>query len=83
MYGDDDIMDDEEIGLRKQAQRKKPRRKIMDTLLDERISGSFKFEKEKSVADKSVLRASIINVLLIASWYCFSLSISIVRVSEN
>lgn len=83
MHGDEVSMDDEETGLTKRDRRQKRRRKMKDTSLDERILGPSKVEKGQSLADKSVLRASIINILLIASWYCFSLSISIVGTSQN
>lgn len=83
MHGDELSMDDEETGLTKRDRRQKRRRKMKDTSLDERILGPSKVEMGQSLADKSVLRASIINILLIASWYCFSLSISIVGTSQN
>ena len=78
IHGDELLMDDEETGLTKQDRRKKRRRKMKNAFLDDGVSRSSEVEKGQSLADKSVLRASIINVLLIASWYCFSLSISIV-----
>ena len=78
LHADEQFSDDEEMGLTRQDRRKKRRRKVKNTMLDERVSGSSKPRTEQSSADKNVLKASIINVLLIASWYCFSLSISIV-----
>ena len=76
--GGEDMVEDEENGLTKHDKRKRRRRREQKMLLGERIAGSSRGKKEQSMADKSVLKASIINVLLIASWYCFSLSISIV-----
>ena len=76
---EDVFTDDEETGLTKKAKEHRKRRRRKTTRLDERIAGSVKTSKqEQKVADWNVLKAMIINVLLIASWYLFSLSISIV-----
>ena len=76
---EDVFTDDEETGLTKKAKEHRKRRRRKATRLDERIAGSVKTSKqEQKVADWNVLKAMIINVFLIASWYLFSLSISIV-----
>ena len=79
--GDEDsLSDDEETGLRKADKKKRKRRRRRDTDLDARIGGSTMTAKqEQKVADKAVLRSLIINIILIGSWYFFSLSLSIVR----
>ncbi len=75
---DDGLTDDEEAGLAKKDNRNRKRR-TKNTLLDQRIIGEGKVPKlDTNSADKSVIHASLINALLIASWYLFSLSISIV-----
>lgn len=82
MVSEDELTDDEETGLTKKDRRKRKRRRRKNTLLDQRVMGSSKTSKQNAkLADISVLRASFINALLIASWYFFSLSISIV--SQN
>lgn len=76
---DDEMTDDEEIGLTAQDKRHRTRRRRKNTQLDQRVIGIDKASnEEKSKADKNVLQALLINALLIASWYIFSLSISIV-----
>ena len=76
---EDVFTDDEEAGLTKKTKEHRKRRRRKATRLDERIAGTVKTSKrEQKVADWNVLKAMIINVLLIASWYLFSLSISIV-----
>lgn len=75
---EDGLTDDEETGLTRKDKRNRKRRKKKNTLLDQRIVGTGKMSRQDgNSADKNVLRASLINALLIASWYLFSLSISI------
>lgn len=75
----DGLTEDEESGLTWTDKRNRKRRKTKKKLLDQRIIGSGKASRhDGNLADKNVLRASLINALLIASWYIFSLSISIV-----
>ena len=82
MASEDGLTDDEETGLTKKDKRNRKRRRRKNTLLDQRIIGNSKSsKKDAKLADKNVLRASLINALLIGSWYFFSLSISIV--SQN
>ena len=76
---EDVFTDDEETGLTRKTKEHRKRRRRKARRLDERIAGTVKTSKqEQKVADWNVLKAVIINVLLIASWYLFSLSISIV-----
>lgn len=76
--GEDGLTDDEETGLTKKDNRHRKRRR-KHTLQDDDIGGKTKLvNQEKFSADRSVLKALLINTLLIASWYLFSLSISIV-----
>lgn len=81
---EDGLTDDEETGLTREDKRNRKRRKKKNTLLDQRIIGTGKVSKQDgNSADKNVLRASLINALLIASWYLFSLSISIVSMRQR
>ena len=71
--------DDEEIGLTKsdRRDRKKRRRRAQD--LDTRIVGTAQSHKaSSSAADRNIYKVLFLNSLLVASWYLFSLSISIV-----
>lgn len=75
----DGLTDDGEAGLTKKDKRNWKRSRKRNTLLDHRIIGLGEdLKQDGKFAGKSVLRASLINALLIASWYLFSLSISIV-----
>lgn len=79
MSSDLDFTEDEEAGLAKKDLGRRKRRRRRNTLLKERIIGVPSVSKQNNdSADRSVIRASLINALLIASWYAFSLSISIV-----
>ncbi|KAK3175073.1 hypothetical protein OEA41_002319 [Lepraria neglecta] len=78
LASDDALQDDEETGLTKKNKEHRKRRRRKATRLDGRIAGNIKTSKqEQKVADRNVLKAMIVNVALIASWYLFSLSISI------
>jgi solute carrier family 35 protein C2 len=80
----DEMTDDEEIGLTAQDKRHRTRRRRKNTQLGQRVVGIDKASKQETIkADKNVLKALLINALLIASWYLFSLSISIVRFSRT
>ncbi|KAH0548680.1 hypothetical protein GP486_007776, partial [Trichoglossum hirsutum] len=75
---EDDAEDDEETGLTARERRRRRRWKRRNTRMDERVIGDLKATKEEErEADQSVLRRSIVNVILIGLWYTFSLSISI------
>jgi solute carrier family 35 protein C2 len=78
-FTDDGIQDDEETGLTGNHKGKRKEKKRRNTLLDHRIAGDSKIsDEEKKLADQNVFRAGIVNAILIALWYVFSLSISIV-----
>ena len=79
MSSDLDFTEDEEAGLAKKDVGRRKRRRRRNTLLKDRVIGAPSVSKqEHDSADRSVIRALLINALLIASWYAFSLSISIV-----
>lgn len=70
--------DDEEAGLTGQDRKQKRRRA---SSLGNRIAGADGVTaEEKKEADVHVMKNMLINCSLIALWYCFSLSISLVRV---
>ena len=73
--------DDEETGLTGRERREQRRRKKRSTQLDERLAGAGD-ASSKQIEDavrKNVAKALITNAILIGLWYCFSLSISVVR----
>ena len=75
----DAMTDDEETGLTKKDKEHRKRKRRRNQRIDGRIAGNVKTSKqERKDADRNVLKAMIINVLLILAWYLFSLSISIV-----
>lgn len=79
MTSEDALTDDEETGLTKKDKEHRKRKRRRNTRLAGRIAGNPKSSKqERKIADRNVIKAMIINVVLIMSWYIFSLSISIV-----
>ena len=79
MMSGDALTDDEETGLTSKDKEHRKRKRRRHTRVDGRIAGVPKSSKEEQkAADRNVVKAMIINVLLIISWYIFSLSISIV-----
>ncbi|KAM3434642.1 hypothetical protein MY4824_005321 [Beauveria thailandica] len=77
-FSDDDLHDDEELGLTAQDRARKQKQRRKFTRLDQRIAR----EKnppidEREQADQSVMRRLMINGGLILLWYLFSLSISL------
>lgn len=80
---DDSISDDKGTTLANNDKQQKKRRRAGTATLDGGPAGSVKAAKhEQKLADKNVIRALIINALLIASWYLFSVSISVVGYQE-
>ena len=70
---------DEERGLAKKDKKRRKRGRARTATLNRGPPGSIKTaEQEQKLADKGVARALIINALLIASWYFYSVSISVV-----
>ena len=79
MESENIISDDEETGLTKHDMKHSQKRRKRDTDSDSRVGGSFRMSKlGQKAADRNVLKALLVNSLLVASWYLFSLSISIV-----
>ena len=79
MSSDLDFTEDEEAGLTKKDLGRRKRRRRRNTLLKDRVIGAPSVSKQDhDSADRSVIKALLVNALLIASWYAFSLSISIV-----
>ncbi|KAK1600550.1 triose-phosphate transporter [Colletotrichum navitas] len=76
-FSDEDLHDDEEIGLTKKDKRRKKNKRSNNTRLDQRIVRGQISAEEKKEADQNVIRRSVINVVLILLWYFFSLSISL------
>lgn len=71
--------DDEETGMTKKDKRRRKRRRRKAVRLDERFAGHVKASKpNKKFTNREIYKAWLINALLVASWYAFSLSISIV-----
>ncbi|KAL8900652.1 MAG: hypothetical protein Q9192_000951 [Flavoplaca navasiana] len=78
LASDDALTDDEETGLTGKDKRKRKRRRTLNAKLDERVAGSTRVSPSGwSLADRNVIKASLINMVLIASWYLFSVSISV------
>lgn len=76
----DRLEDDEETGLTGHDRRKRSRRKRRNTQLDERVATEEAAiaKVEEQIATQSLIKAAIINAILIALWYLFSISISVV-----
>ncbi|KAI9751762.1 MAG: Triose-phosphate Transporter, partial [Candelina submexicana] len=69
---------DEEMGLTGKGRGDRRRKKRRNTKLDRRIAGESKIPNGvQKQADQSVVRKSIVNAILIGSWYFFALSISL------
>ncbi|KAM3514425.1 hypothetical protein MY11210_001979 [Beauveria gryllotalpidicola] len=77
-FSDDDLHDDEELGLTAQDRARKQKQRRKFTRLDQRIAREKNLSiDERKQADKSVMRRLMINGGLILLWYIFSLSISL------
>ena len=76
---DEDLHDDEEAGLTGGDRRRKQHKRHRNTQLDQRVAQETVTEDERKEADRSVIKNLLINATLIALWYFFSLSISLVR----
>ena len=78
LTAEDPFGDDAETGMMKKDQKRRKRRRKA-ARLDERFAGSIKASKpNRKFSYREMYRAWLINALLVASWYAFSLSISIV-----
>ena len=81
---EDPFSDDEEAGMTKKDKRHRKRRRRKAARMDERFAGNIKVPRpNKALTHNSVYTAWLINALLVASWYAFSLSISIVSKDEE
>lgn len=70
MSSSNGLEDDEETGLTGRDRRRRRRRKRRATLLDQRIVGDVHYTKEEEhMANQSMLRTILINVLLVGLWY--------------
>ena len=79
----DDSDEDEEAGLNPEGKRKRKERKERNTSISGRVAGMpITAKEERKLADMAVLKRSLVNILLIALWYSFSLSISIVSLAS-
>ncbi|ATY63382.1 nucleotide-sugar transporter, putative [Cordyceps militaris] len=77
-FSDDDVHDDEELGLTAQDRTRKQKQRRRLTRLDQRIAKEKNLSvDEQQLADRSVIRRLLINGGLILLWYIFSLSISL------
>ena len=85
MRSDDELDDDEETGLTEGQRKQRTRRKEQNAQLDGQVSGAASMNSgpgsirtaEEKLVSAAMLKNTIINVLLIALWYSFSISISV------
>jgi hypothetical protein len=76
---DEDLHADEEMGLTANDRDRKRRKRRRNTMLDQRVAPDKAMTvEEKRQADQNVMKSIAINAGLIALWYLFSLSISLV-----
>ncbi len=76
---EDPFNDDAETGMTKKDKKHRKRRRRKAVRMDERFAGNVKASKpNKKFTYRDIYKAWLINALLVASWYAFSLSISIV-----
>lgn len=75
---DEDLHDDEETGLTRKEKKRKERKRRRNTRLDQRIAREKLSDEDRKEADQTVIRRLAVNGVLIALWYIFSLSISLV-----
>jgi solute carrier family 35 protein C2 len=80
MRSSDGLEDDEETGLTGRDRRRRRRRKRRATLLDQRIAGDVHITKEEEkLANESMLRNILINVLLVCLWYVSAIAELLIR----
>ena len=79
LTAEDPFNDDAEAGMTKKDKQHRKKRRRKAVRMDERFAGNVKTPKPTSQSTYSALyKAGLVNALLVASWYAFSLSISIV-----
>ena len=83
LASEDGVSDDEETGLTKKARSKRKTLKKRTTDLDARIGGTSEVHQTGKPGDRKVMFSLLINVVLIGSWYLFSLLISLVSRAFN
>lgn len=75
---DEDLRDDEEMGLTGKDRARKQKKRRRNTLLNNRIvREKILSAEEKKEANRNVVRNLVVNGSLILLWYLFSLSISV------
>lgn len=79
LTAEDPFSDDAEAGMTKQDRKNRKRRRRKAARMDERFAGDAKASKTSNhFSYSAIYTAWLVNALLVASWYAFSLSISIV-----
>ncbi|KAK5119188.1 hypothetical protein LTR85_007802 [Meristemomyces frigidus] len=77
LRSDEELEDDEETGLTHAERKRRRRRKRRNTLLDKRVVGDSDVETAERMVTASLVRSITIDGLLVAFWYCCSISISV------
>ena len=83
LRSDEELDDDEETGLTHAERKRRRRRKQNNTMLNERIAGDSEGTNVDTLANASLIRRTTVNGLLIAFWYCCSISISVRRFPQS
>jgi len=77
LRSDEELDDDEETGLTHSERKKRRRRKRKNTMLDQRIAGESDAQAAERMVSANMVRNMVFNGVLIAFWYCCSISISV------
>lgn len=81
-FSDDDLHDDEEMGLSTKDRSRRRKKRRRNRQLDNRIAPEKDISPDElQEADKDVVRRLMVNIVFILLWYMFSLSISLVSPS--
>jgi len=84
MDSEDEVGDDEETGLTKADKRLQAKQKKRKMLLKNRIvPENSQKSAEDELASKTFAKAALVNAILIALWYTFSISISVVSRTDR
>lgn len=79
LTAEDPFSDDTEAGMTKKDQKRRKKRRRKALRMDERFAGDIKASTPNGKFSYSAIYTVwLVNALLVASWYAFSLSISIV-----
>ncbi|XP_044724858.1 triose-phosphate transporter family domain-containing protein [Hirsutella rhossiliensis] len=77
-FSDDDLHDDEEMGLSSKDRSRRQKKRRRNRQLDNRIAPEKDISTDElHEADKDVMRRLMVNAAFILLWYMFSLSISL------